>query len=229
MIFWDQGKLDFVGAAVSRSQRRVRVWDLVERFMKDPAFTLTDALLAPEPYRSDQFEHLDNLTEQVGVMTQGNSPDGTWRVRVLMAHALPELDPQDPAFKSTQIKSRPWSRRRLPGTTNTVATKSEILWGNVGWVDCTWPDRTARVLLAQMGYPLVEIRGAAAGTSSHSGQVVEIDYLARVANEPDALPETIALWQEIQSRPNYQALVAPVAPTTTAAAAAIVRARTVRA
>ena len=177
----------------SARKRRDAVAAFVDSAIKNGTFTYTDFLLAPEPMRSDVLEFLDGVNvENTIPRADGNKPAQTWDGQpLLLVHVEPE----------GRIRHFVREHVRIPGTNEFRVEKRMRDFGNVARVHDMPPERIARMILDQQGWPIVQevTKGA------RMGSVVEWRWLEREANSQSPSANTVEHYQEILTRPSFAA------------------------
>lgn len=167
----------------SRQRAMIRV--AVDRAFTTGSFTYTELLMTPEPARTMALEYLDGMQSDNGFPAVSGTPFDTGLVRIIC------LD------KNDTIKVSRWGKKNIYGTTVEAPPQKYLTdLGNDALVPDTYPERAARNVLRQRGFPSRDV----ASRGTNSGRVVEWKWLERRAKEPDAPSEILDIYKSILER-----------------------------
>lgn len=172
----------------SAVRQRAAVKAAIRQAIDRGTFTYTELLSCEEPLRTFGLEALD------GVGVTNNEPNynqGDIEMWGGRSFRLVHVDPRG------TIKHPVMTDIRIPGTENVKRLKAPKEFGNVADVSDIYPDRLARNILFQHGWPCRQTitKGNTVGT------VVEWEWLKKEAARPDPAPGVRELFEEISTRP----------------------------
>ncbi len=159
-------------------------------------FTYTELKSYREPLPTMGFEALDGVSVQNGVPVYGGTDIEEWDGRPLI------LVHKDPAGKITGF-----IKKRTPGFGGKRGKSEDVMndYGNYAAIPDQLPERLARMILVQKGYPIIENLEVESG---RNGEVIEWRWLKQAAlsaNPPEGVPE---LYQEILARDGFREFLA---------------------
>jgi hypothetical protein len=176
----------------SANKQRKAVADVVREAINNGSFTYTELLSAQEPMRTYALEFLDGVTVENSTPRPGGQVENWQGQPIKLVH-----------IKPTGVITAPVIQElRIIGTTDVKPVKATKSFGNVADVGDYYPDRLARMILVQKGWPIRQV----ASKGAVIGEIVEWRWLEKEAARSDAAPGVKELYDEIRTRPGIAVL-----------------------
>lgn len=174
-------------AEPNADNQRKKIGEVVQDLILTGKFNYTELLCEREPFRSFAFEYLDGVKVQgnIPVYMSGDIQPQTWNGEpIRLVHISP----------SGQISHGVREAIKVPGTNQVRFEKVRRTIGNVADVPDAMPDRVARNILFQQGWPVRQHGGGP------EGSVIEWRWLLKAKSEPNPAFRVVDIYDEIAAR-----------------------------
>jgi hypothetical protein len=176
----------------SYESKRAAITTALAKAHEAGTLTYTDLLLAPREVYTIAFEVMDGVSksgDNIPVYQPQEREFDFGPVRLMSIDTEPHH----------RIKTWKWKQSVIPGTSMVSPRKVEVITDH-GWEFATedrYEDgRPARRLLIDFGWPIRQVTSRS-GTLGH---IVEMKWLERVVNGPDATEEFTTLYAALKAR-----------------------------